>query len=73
MTSLEKICILLPYEWDNCVCITTGYGGDGLGSLPGRSKGFFLHQSVETGTCTHPISNFICTRGSLSGSEAAEA
>jgi hypothetical protein len=52
------------------VGIATGYGLDGLGSIPG-SVNFYLHHSVQTGSGAHPASYLVGTRGSFPRSKAA--
>jgi hypothetical protein len=61
----------VPHNWygvmdyvmilDSSVGIATGYGLDGLGSIPGRGKRF-LH-SVQTGSGPHPASYPMGTDG----------
>jgi hypothetical protein len=41
-------------SWDSSVNIKTGYGLEGRGSIPDRSKIFSIIHSVQTGTVAHP-------------------
>jgi hypothetical protein len=55
------------------VCIETGYGLDGRGSIRVRDKDVSLHHRVQTGSGAHPASYPMGTVGFVPGSKAAGA
>jgi hypothetical protein len=48
--------IFVNQSRDSSVCIATGYGPDGQGSIPGKDKIFSVLQNVQTDSGAYPAS-----------------
>jgi hypothetical protein len=48
------LCAFMRKSWDSAVCIATGYGLDGLGSIPGRSNRFSSTPQRPHWLCSPP-------------------
>jgi hypothetical protein len=64
---------VLLLSHNSSVGVTTGYGRDGRGSIPGRDKNLSLLHSVQTGCEAKPASYPMGTRSSFPGVNAAPA
>jgi hypothetical protein len=60
---LLPILTLMRKSRDSSVGIATGYGLDGLGLIPGRTRDFSPFYSVNTGFGAYPASYPVCTGG----------
>jgi hypothetical protein len=60
------VIIIILWNQGSSVGITTGYGLDGPGSIPGKARFLFLH-TIQTGSGAHSASYPVGTGGEAAG------
>jgi hypothetical protein len=72
---MDVIVHLITLSWsrDSSVDLATSYGLNGRDSIPGKSRGFLLLHSVQTGSGVHSTSYPMGKGGSFPEDKAAGA